>query len=196
MTETLLDWDTKLLIWLNSFHYSALDPVIYLCSQTWFWIPLYVFLLWLVIRDYKRDAWIVVGAIAVTIVVTDQVTSSLMKPFFERLRPSHEPALANLLHFVRDRSGEIYLGGLYGFSSGHAANTFGTATFFFLLMRKSHRWLYWLYLWAVLMTYTRIYMGVHYPGDILTGACIGIVAGWFGVRVCRWGLERRAGQRV
>jgi undecaprenyl-diphosphatase len=191
MIETLLDWDTKLLLWLNSFHHPAIDPVVYLCSQTWFWIPLYAFLLWLVVKDHRKNSWIVAAAVALTITFTDQVTSSLMKPYFERLRPSHEASLAGKLHVVQTLSGEVYTGGRYGFSSGHAANTFGTATFLVLLMSKTRRWIYWLYLWAALMTYTRIYMGVHYPGDILTGASIGVLAGWLGVLACRWGLDRR-----
>jgi len=196
MIETLLEWDTKLLLWINSFHHPALDPIVYLSSQTWFWIPLYIFLLWLVVRDYQKKSWIVLVAIVLTLTITDQLTSSIMKPMFERLRPSHEPALAGALHFVRDLSGEVYLGGLYGFASSHAANTFGTATFFVLLMRNSRRWIYWLYLWATLMTCTRIYMGVHYPGDILTGACIGAGAGWLGVVLCRWGVARAKMRRV
>lgn len=191
MIETLMDWDTKLLRWLNSFHHPSLDTTVFLLSQTWFWIPLYLFLLWVVIREYRKDAWIVLAGIALTITFTDQVTSSLTKPLFGRLRPSHEPALADVLHFVRNLSGEIYHGGLYGFVSGHAANTLGTATFFVLLLRRSRPWIYWLFAWAALMTYTRIYMGVHYPSDILAGACVGVVGGLIGSRFCRWGLLRK-----
>lgn len=190
MIEKLITWDTALLRWLNGFHHPALDPVMFLFSQTWFWIPLYLFLLWLIIRDYKKETWIVVAGIAFTILFCDQFTSSFMKPFFGRLRPSHEPELAGLLHLVRNLSGEVYLGGLYGFASGHAANTFGTATFFVLLLRPSYGWIAWLYAWAVVMTYTRIYMGVHYPGDILVGTTIGILGGILGHRFCTWGLRR------
>jgi undecaprenyl-diphosphatase len=191
MIETLLDWDSTLLRWLNGFYYEPLDPVVYLLSQMWFWIPLYAFLLWLVVRDYKRNSWIVLAGIAFTIIFTDQFTSSFMKPFFGRLRPSHEPDLAAVLHFVRDMSGEVYMGGLYSFASGHAANTFGTATFFVLLFRSKRPWVTWLFAWAILMTYTRVYMGVHYPGDILVGASIGLVGGFMGFRFCRWALQRK-----
>lgn len=190
MIETIMDWDTKLLLWLNGFYHSSLDPIMYLFSQTWFWIPLYGMLLWLVIREHKKNVWIIVAGIAFTIVFTDQFTSSFMKPLFGRLRPSHEPALAGMLHFVRNLSGEVYLGGLYGFASGHAANTFGTATFFVLLFRQKHKWIYWLFAWAILMTYTRIYMGVHYPGDILAGACVGLLGGAMGFRFANWAIGR------
>jgi undecaprenyl-diphosphatase len=191
MIEKLLEWDQKLLLALNSIHHSALDPVVYLASQTWFWIPLYGVLLWLTIRVYGKDTWIVLAGIAFTILFTDQFTSSFMKPFFGRLRPSHEPALHELLHMVRNLKGEIYTGGLYGFASGHAANTFGTATFFVLLFRSTRPWIYLLFLWAFLMTYTRIYMGVHYPGDILVGTMIGLLGGWLGFRFCQWSIDRR-----
>jgi undecaprenyl-diphosphatase len=191
MIEKLLEWDQQLLLWLNGFHHASLDPVAYLVSQTWFWIPLYGVLLWMTVKDYRREVWIILAGILFTIVFTDQFTSSFMKPFFGRLRPSHEPALADLLHLVRDLGGEVYTGGLYGFASGHAANTFGTAMFFFLLLRPKHPWIGLIFAWAALMTYTRIYMGVHYPGDIMVGALIGIAGGWMGFRFCRWGLARR-----
>lgn len=191
MIEKLLEWDQQLLLWLNSIRHPSLDPAVYLISQTWFWIPLYGVLLWMIIKDYRREVWIILAGIIFTIVFADQFTGSFMKPFFGRLRPSHEPALEGLIHLVRNLSGEIYTGGRYGFASGHAANTFGTATFFFLLLRPKHKWIVWLYAWAVLMTYTRIYMGVHYPGDILVGGLIGVAAGWMGFRFCLWALARR-----
>jgi undecaprenyl-diphosphatase len=191
MIEKLLDLDRKLLLILNSFHHPSLDTAVFLASQTWFWIPLYCLLLWITIKTYGKDAWIIVAGIGFTLIFSDQFTSSFMKPFFGRLRPSHEPALQGLLHFVLDLKGEVYMGGTYGFASGHAANTFGTATFFALLYRHTRPWIRWLFVWAIVMTYTRIYMGVHYPGDIVAGAAIGMFGGWMGFRFCRWALARR-----
>jgi undecaprenyl-diphosphatase len=191
MIEKLLEWDQKLLLWLNGFYHPALDPAVFLTSQTWFWIPLYGLLLWLVVKDYKRESWIVLAGILFTIAFADQFTSSFMKPFFGRLRPSHEPALEGIIHLVRNLGGDVYIGGMYGFASAHAANTFGTATFFVLLFKSRRPWIIALYAWAVLMTYTRIYMGVHYPGDILVGGTIGLLGGWMGFRFCRWALARR-----
>ena len=109
-----------------------------------------------------------------------------MKPYFERLRPSREPSLAGLVHLV-----DGYKGGVFGFASSHAANTLGTATFFFLLFRATKKWIVWLFVWAVVMTYTRISLGVHYPGDILVGGTIGILAGWTGFKFATWLARKR-----
>jgi undecaprenyl-diphosphatase len=100
-----------------------------------------------------------------------------MKPFFERLRPSHDPSMQNLIHLVDD-----YRGGLYGFASSHAANTFGVALFVWLTLRPVYNWIFLIFLWAAVMTYTRIYLGVHYPGDIIVGALVGLVSGWVGFK--------------
>ncbi|HMJ68064.1 MAG TPA: phosphatase PAP2 family protein [Cyclobacteriaceae bacterium] len=189
--QQLMDWDRRLLVWLNGFHADWLDPVMYYTSQTLFWLPLYLFLIGLIIKDFKKESWIPLIGIGLTILLADQVTASLMKPFFARLRPSQEPALAGIVHLVRDRNGEIYTGGLYGFASSHAANTFATAAYFTLLFRPKHRWITWLFLWAAAMTYTRIYLGAHYPGDILAGSLVGIASAFAGFKVYEWITKKR-----
>lgn len=183
LLHELMDWDRRLLIWLNSFHADWLDPIMYYTSQTFFWLPLYLFLIWLIVKDFGKEWWVPIIGIIVTIVVADQVTSSLMKPFFARLRPSQEPSLQGIIHLVRDRNGDIYTGGLYGFASSHAANTFATATFFALIFRSRRRWINWLFLWAAAMTYTRIYLGAHYPGDILVGMLVGVLSAMVGFKL-------------
>jgi len=184
--EKIIELDKKLLLFLNSFHTPWLDPIMLFITHTLTWLPLYLFLLYLVVRDYKKEVWIILLGIALTILLSDQITSSLMKPYFERWRPSREPTLEGLVHLV-----DGYVGGKYGFASSHAANTFGTATFFFLLYRHSKKWISILFLWAAVMTYTRIYLGVHYPGDILVGGAIGILAGIAGFRLTKWIAGKR-----
>ncbi|SKC52874.1 phosphatase PAP2 family protein [Ohtaekwangia koreensis] len=181
--ETLIELDKKLMIFLNGFHTPWLDPVILFATQTLTWLPLYAFLVYLIIKEYRREVWMALIAIAITIVLADQITSGLMKPYFERFRPSHEPSLEGLLHFVTGPDGKVYKGGLYGFASSHAANTFGAAAFFFFLLRKTRKWIGVLFVWALFVAYTRIYLGVHYPGDILVGGLIGVGCGWIGYRV-------------
>lgn len=175
--ESILELDKELLLFLNGFHADWLDPIMFWLTKTIVWLPLYLFLLYLTIKEYKKQTWVVLVGIGLTILLCDQITSGLMKPFFERLRPSREPSLEGLIHLVNN-----YKGGKYGFASGHAANTFGTSTFFFLVFRNKYTWIKWIFVWATLMTYTRIYLGVHYPGDIVVGGTIGCLMGWIGYR--------------
>jgi undecaprenyl-diphosphatase len=167
--EALLEADKELLLWLNSFHTPWLDPVMLVLTKTFTWLPLYLLLLCLIIKDYGKESWRVLLAIAVTILVTDQLTSGVMKPYFERLRPSRDPEVAALLHLVNG-----YKGGVYGFASSHAANSFGVSMFLWLLYRNNRKWIWTLFIWAAFFTYTRIYLGVHYPGDILVGGLTGL----------------------
>lgn len=181
MIEKLQEIDEAVFLFLNKLHAPWLDPIMLFATKTFVWLPLYLFLIYLIIKDYRRESWMILIGVALTIVLADQITSSFMKPFFARLRPSHDPDLEGLVHLVNG-----YRGGKYGFASGHAANTFGTATFLWLLFRNTRPWIRWIFLWAAFMTYTRIYLGVHYPGDILVGGLIGALAGWTGYKFSVW----------
>jgi len=171
--STLLEWDRQLFLWLNELHASWLDPIMFFFTNTLAWAPLFAWLLYLIVRQHGRYSWIYIVGIALTIALADQVTSALMKPYFMRLRPTHEPDLARLVHTVNQ-----YKGGKFGFASSHAANTCGVATFLFLALKDSYRYTGLLFLWAGAVSYTRIYLGVHYPGDILAGALVGAFFGW------------------
>ena len=173
MIETINYWDEKAFLWLNSFHLEVLDPVVLQLTQTITWIPLYVLLLYLIYRiDSKNTLWIL-GGVLLTILLADQVSSGLMKPYFERLRPCHDPRWEGMMH-VYGRCG-----GLYGFVSSHAANTFGLATFLTLKLGKKQKAIAWLFLYALVVSYTRIYLGVHYPLDLFFGALVGVLAAFF-----------------
>lgn len=178
MLDKLIELDKELLLYINGFHTPWLDPAMIWITKTLFWLPLYLFLLYLIIKNYKKDSWIIIIGIAMAILLADQITSGFMKPFFERLRPSREPSLQGLVHLVNG-----YTGGKYGFASSHAANTFATAIFFWLLFKNQYRWMWILFVWAIVMTYTRIYLGVHYPGDILVGMLVGLGSGWCGFMI-------------
>lgn len=186
--QELLELDREWLLYFNSLNAPWADPVMFLLTRTTTWIPFYLFLLYLVIKDYKKETWIVLIGAGITILLADQVTSSIMKPYFARFRPSHEPALQGLLHIVNE-----YRGGLYGFASGHAANTFGIATFFWLLFQSRYKWIGFMFLWAAFVTYTRIYLGVHYPSDVLVGGVVGILSGTAGYLLFKF-LQGRYGK--
>lgn len=170
--EKLVELDKAIFFFLNGLHSPWLDFPMFMVSHTVTWLPLYAVLLYLLIRHYGKQCWIPLIGVALTILFADQITSGIMKPLFERLRPTRDPALEGLVHYVNNR------GGLYGFASSHAANTFGTATFFFFMFRNTRRKIWMLFLWAAFVSYTRIYLGLHYPGDILVGALVGVFSGW------------------
>jgi undecaprenyl-diphosphatase len=183
--EELIALDKKFFLYLNGLHSSWLDPVMFLLSETYPWFLLYAFLLYLTARNYGLKSWLVLLSIVLTILLSDQIASGLFKPFFLRLRPSHEPDLESTIHLVNH-----YKGGLYGFASSHASNVFALATFFWLLFRQTYKGMFWLFVWASLVAYTRIYLGVHYPGDVFAGALIGILSGWIGYTICAWAMHR------
>jgi undecaprenyl-diphosphatase len=173
MIELVKKWDEELFLWLNSFHSDVLDPIIFQMTETVTWLPLFAFLIYKIYKVDPKNSWWVFGGILLTILISDQVTSGIMKPFFERLRPCHDPRWEGMMH----NYGRC--GGLYGFVSSHAANTFGMAVFLNQKLKGKIKGLRWLYLYAVVVSYTRIYLGVHYPWDILLGAAMGTLAAWF-----------------
>ena len=193
--ETILEIDKDLLIWINSFHAVWLDPIMFVITKTAFWTPLYLFLFFLIFKKLDRDAWLAMAGAGLTILLADQITAGIMKPVFQRLRPSQDPSIQNLLHLVADAKGEIYRGGLYGFASSHAANTFGISTFMWLLFKDRSKWMALAFIWAASMTYTRLYLGVHFPTDILVGGIIGVLSGVAGFRFFGW-LKRKREKRL
>lgn len=171
--ESLTNADTDLFLWLNGLHAPWLDRVMVLLTDMWVWIPIYLLLLYLVIKNYgKRSVWLLL-ALGLVILCSDQLSAHVCKPLFHRLRPCFNPDLEGLVHLPKGLAG-----GHYGFVSSHAANTFAVATFLTCALKGNHRWIGWmLFGWAFVSSYTRIYIGVHYPGDILAGALLGLLIG-------------------
>lgn len=174
MIEYLKSIDTDLFLFLNGSHNTFFDPIMYWLSNKLIWTPMYLLIIFLIIRRYKMQGVIMLLFIAVTITLCDQTASGLLKNTVQRLRPSHDLALMNLVHLSKAGPG-----GLYGYASSHAANVFGLATFLFFALDQKFRILkYWMFVWATLVAYSRIYNGVHYPGDVITGVLIGIGYGY------------------
>lgn len=167
--EKIASWDESLFLWLNEMNSPVWDQIMFTISSIPFWIWFYLLLIGYSIWKYKVEGALIITGIIISVIFCDQITASFMKPFFGRLRPSHDPEINSLVHLVND-----YRGGLYSFASSHAANTFTLATYFWLNLRKKEKWPVYLFLWAAVVSYSRIYLGVHYPGDIIVGALVGI----------------------
>ncbi len=181
MIEKILTLDRSLFLFLNGSDSLYLDGLMWTATQTVTWVLVIAGLIYLVFRNNSfAEALLITVAAVLVIVIADQFSSSFCKPFFQRFRPAREPEIAHLVDIVNG-----YKGGLYGFFSSHAANTFGTATFFTLLIRNC-KVSSCLFLWAVLSSYSRIYLGVHYPGDILAGILWGVLTGTFMYYLCRY----------
>lgn len=173
MIEYLNNLDAQALFAINHLHTSILDVFMKTYTGRFIWAPFYMSLLWFL---WKRLGWvrtvIVLSAIIATICVADQTCATLLRPIFERPRPSHSdnPILAGL-HIVNN-----YRGGSYGFPSCHAANSIALTVWFIILCRWRSPMTWLLVFWALLTCYTRMYLGVHYPGDLLFGALVGTLA--------------------
>ena len=165
--------DTELFLFLNGLHVDWLDPVMTFISGKITWAPFYLVLLFLVIKNYKRQSILIIIGIILLIVCSDQISSGIFKPVFERPRPCHNEAIKDLVYLPTG-----HCGGVYGFISSHACNCFALATFITHILRKHYRKIAWvMFIWAALVAYSRIYLGVHYPGDVLVGAAVGVLVG-------------------
>ena len=171
--ETLSNLDSDLFLFLNGLHVDWLDKVMVLITDMWAWFPLYLLLIYWTVKQYGKRCWWIFLAVGIVVLCTDQLASHVCKPVFQRLRPCYNPDFQDLIYLPKGLAG-----GKYGFVSSHAANTFGVAAFLTPALRKYHPWpAIVLYLWAFISSYSRIYIGYHYPGDILCGAILGILIG-------------------
>lgn len=172
MLQYFLQIDEQLTLMLNGSSSLFLDRLAVIATSTWTWMPVAFILLYIVLKNNsRRNAITVLLFVGLCILLADQMASGICKPYFERLRPARD---LDLLHHI-DIVGE-YRGGMYGFFSSHAANTFAVATFVALLVRSRGLTLS-LYSWALLNCWTRLYLGVHYLGDILVGILWGLLVG-------------------
>lgn len=164
--------DKELLLTINGFHNHVLDTIMIFASSKFSWIPLYIILLYLIIKDYRRRSWVVFLIIILTIAIADLSSVYLFKNIFQRLRPCHNEELSGLLHIVKS------CGGKYGFISSHAANSFSFAFLIIFLLKDRHNWIWPVMLfYATIIIYSRVYLGVHYPSDVIAGAFAGGITG-------------------
>lgn len=172
----MLDWiiqhDQELLLWLNQFHTPTMDWLMIQLTGKLIWVPLYAYFLYLLWKQEKQEVWIAVLLVVATVVASDLIASALFKPWIGRLRPCWEPTLEGLLF----QSEHYRCGGKFGFFSSHASISFGLATIMYILTRNKVLGIS-LWIWASMVSYTRVYLVVHYPLDVLAGALCGILMG-------------------
>ncbi|WP_255069856.1 phosphatase PAP2 family protein [Lacihabitans sp. LS3-19] len=168
MIEQILEWDKNAFLWLNSYHNFWLDKTMLFFSASKVWIPLYVLIIFLFFKNFNwQNAIKFILIIIASVALSDFIASGIFKPYFQRLRPCHE-ILSEMILVGK-------CGGQFGFASSHAANSFALFMSIFLIFRRQNLWIFLLLFWAIIVSYSRIYLGVHYPIDILVGGCIGIV---------------------
>ena len=185
----MIDWikhiDTQLFLFLNNLRTHSLDPFVYLFSNSHIWIPLYLLVIMLIIKQWKKKSWIIILFLLLAVICSDQ-NCNFLKRNIGRLRPSHTVELEGKVNLVTRSDGTLYRGGMYSFPSGHASNSIVLFLFFLFFVKCRSQWaVVLLSFWVLLFAYSRIYLGVHYPLDIFFGFLMGSCWALLFIMLCR-----------
>ncbi|MGF1564069.1 MAG: phosphatase PAP2 family protein [Flavobacteriales bacterium] len=177
--DVLKSFDEELFLFFNGLHAEWLDMPMYILTKAWAWIPVFA---WMAVKIWQRGAsarnfGVLLLGMGLTVAAADLTSYRLLKQQIKRYRPTHHLVIGPNVHTVTDFKGNEYRGGQYGFVSSHATNFFGIATFMFIILYRKSRYA-WLFIWAGFISYTRLYLGVHYPADLVGGAILGMFLGW------------------
>ncbi len=184
MFETLESIDRQLLLLINGANTPFLDSLMWIISGKLTWIPLYAVLLFFLCKKSGKNWWIMIIGVALAVALADSISVHCFKNVIQRYRPTRNLEIGNLIHIVNG-----YRGGKFGFVSSHAANTFAISMFICLFLKKRAVW-FGMMGWAVVVCYSRMYLGVHYPADIACGGLLGLLCGWAAFMLHEWLAER------
>lgn len=176
MLDWLIKFDQKLFLFLNGLHSPTWDSIMSWITIKESWYPFYVLIIIFIAIKFKKEKWFIFISIAILITLTEQIASGLFKPLIGRFRPCHEPLLEGLVHTINGKCG-----GQFGYFSAHASNTFGLAGFLYLTFKNNDKYKSIgkiMFFWAAIVSYSRVYVGVHYPLDIISGAICGLIVSY------------------
>ena len=171
MLEKILSLDTELFIFLNGLGSETFDGFWLIITKQYNWTPLFLLLLYLIFKKLgtKQTLYLLLF-VAILLVIMDQ-TANLFKNGFQRLRPCNNPEINSFIRIVQSRTS-------FSFFSGHATSSMGVATFLYLIFKKDFKYFWLLFLWPLIFAYSRIYLGLHYPLDIISGYLCGAILGF------------------
>jgi len=180
MIEKIEAFDRDLFLFLNGLHADWIDPIMWWISTIILWIPLFLFFLFYAYKKGGiRFVLFLFGGLGLCILLSDRISVELFKEVFQRWRPTHNTEIGEMVHTVIKPNGEEYRGGLFSFVSSHATNFMSIGTFIYFHFKQYNRYWIFLFPWVALIAYSRIYLGVHYPADIVCGALLGLSIGLF-----------------
>lgn len=185
LLQQLLHIDYQIMLFINRvLVHPVLDTSTLFMRESIFHVPLYLFILIYVVQVHgKKGIWWFLGAISL-VAISDLVSSHLIKDYFDRPRPCRDPFLAHQIRFLAK-----YCGANGSFTSSHAVNHFAFATYAYFTLRKLSPWVKYLFIWAAFIAYSQVYVGVHFPSDVLVGGLLGMLFGWIAARIANQTLS-------